>query len=635
MSQNQNIEIDSPSLAFTVLRPGEYRIDADPDTQTTTVTVGDGDGEVTGGGRTFPVHARQRAIVVGGDQITYSLVSAPRADDWDQWSNSRDRREDQALSASYVSREMNGYEDLDQYGGWESQPGYGQVWMPAGVAAGWAPYHDGHWAWIAPWGWTWVDDAPWGFAPYHYGRWASFGGRWGWVPGPYGVSPLYAPALVGWVGGGRGGSGFSLSFAFGNAAAVGWFPLGPREPYFPAYRVSGGYFGRLNGTNTVIDARTINNYYNDSRNSNDAAMNNIRYANRNVQNAVTAVPQDRFANGRRVAENARVVSEAQLGNARFAAAPEVAPQRASVLGPRAEQASRAPRPSAAVLSRPVVARTAPPPAAVPFEQQQAELNQNPGRPLPPATVQQMGRNAPARSSPVRVEDMSRVQRTQPAVGAAPQQGERQAGPAPGLSTPPLPQLPNAPRQASVPPPANNRPNPSRANPAGRQNDPWSAPVARPDATQPKANPGQQNTPPPNVVQKPNASPPPASNQPNAAPANPAGRQNDRLPPQVARPDAPQPNANPRQDNTPPPNVVQRPNAPPPAANNRQSGPPPNRQQPEQNNRAAPPPQATRSQAQEPQRQQPQQVKQTGAEKPAATSPEKGPKDKPDRSDEKK
>jgi hypothetical protein len=498
LAQYQNLELDTPSLAFTVPRPGEFRIGADPDSQTTTVTVRDGDGEVTGGGRTFPVHAGQQAIVIGGDQITYNLVSAPRADGWDQWSSSRDRREDQSLSARYVSREMNGYEDLDQYGSWASQPGYGQVWMPTTVAAGWAPYHDGHWAWIAPWGWTWVDDAPWGFAPYHYGRWASFGDRWGWVPGPYGVTPLYAPALVGWIGGGRGGSGFSLSFAFGNATAVGWFPLGPREPYFPAYGVSSSYFGRVNNTNTVINSTTINNYYNDSRNPNGPAFNNIQYANRNVQHAVTAAPQDRFANGHRVAESARAVSAAQLGSAPFVAAPEIAPQHASVLGPRAGEASRASRPPASVLSRPVVARTAPPPASVPFERQQPELNRNPGRPLPPATVQQIGRNAPDRNSPVRVEDMSRVQRIQPTVGAGPQQGARQANPAPRLSGEPNPQPPNAQqRPISVQPPAtNNQPSESPSNAAGRQNGRWSTPVARPDAPSSNADRRQQSTPPP-------------------------------------------------------------------------------------------------------------------------------------------
>jgi hypothetical protein len=439
LAQYQNVELATPSMAFTVLRPGEYRIGADPDSEITTVTVRGGEGEVTGGGRTFPVRAGQQAIVMGYDQISYRLVSAPRADGWDQWSSSRDLREERSISARYVSREMAGYEDLDQYGGWSNQPGYGQVWMPTSVSAGWAPYHQGHWAWIAPWGWTWVDDAPWGFAPYHYGRWASFSGRWGWIPGPYGVTPLYAPALVGWIGGGGGGSGFSLSFSFGNARAVGWFPLGPREPYFPSYNVSSGYFGRVNSTNTVINNTTINNYYSDSRRPNNTALANIRYANQSVPNAVMAVPRDRFSDGRRVAESSRVVSPAQLGSARIAAAPEVAPQRVSVLGPRAADAPRAPRPAASVLSRPVVARTAPPPAPVPFERQQAELNQNPGRPLPAASVQQMRRNAPARSAPVRVVDMGKVERVQPTVGAEPQGGQR-----PNVSQPPVTERRNVP-----------------------------------------------------------------------------------------------------------------------------------------------------------------------------------------------
>jgi hypothetical protein len=209
-AQNQGFEVDTPNVAFTLVRPGEYRIDANPDSQSTIITVRDGEGEVTGGGDTFPVYARQRVVVRGDDQINYNLASAPGADSWDQWCSSRDRREDQSQSARYVSREVAGYDDLDQYGRWDNQPGYGNVWMPTSVSGGWAPYHDGHWAWIAPWGWTWVDDAPWGFAPYHYGRWATFGGRWGWIPGPYDATPVYAPALVAWVGGGgRGGSGFS------------------------------------------------------------------------------------------------------------------------------------------------------------------------------------------------------------------------------------------------------------------------------------------------------------------------------------------------------------------------------------------------------------------------------------------
>ena len=453
LAQNQIFEVDTPNLAFTLDRPGEYRIDVNPDSQTTAITVRDGQGEVTGGGQAFPVYTRQRVDVRGYDQINYNLASAGGTDEFDQWCSGRDRREDQARSARYVSREIPGYDDLDQYGRWDDQPGYGPVWMPTVVDAGWAPYHDGHWAWIAPWGWTWVDEAPWGFAPYHYGRWASFGGRWGWIPGPYGVTPLYAPALVGWVGGGRGGgSGFSLSFSIGTSPAVGWFPLGPREPYFPSYRVSQGYFTRVNNTNTVINNTTINNYYNYSQNSNNTAITNIQYVNRNVQNGVTAVPQSTFASGRRVTQEARAVPPAQLASVQVVAAPAIAPQRESVLGSRADTAPRAARPPAEALSRPVVARTAPPPAPVPFERQQAALSQDPGRPLPPTQVQQIRQSAPAPSAPVRVVDMGQVRRIQPpAVGGGPQGAppqnavpqppvtERQNGPPGQLRQQPPPQ----------------------------------------------------------------------------------------------------------------------------------------------------------------------------------------------------
>jgi len=421
LARGQIFEIDTPNVAFTLERPGVYRIEANRDSQATIITVRDGQGEVTGGGQAFPLYARQRVVVRGDEQLNYDLMSAGGDDEFDQWCSSRDRREDQSQSARYVSREIPGYDDLDQYGRWGDQPGYGQVWMPTSVSTGWAPYHDGHWAWIAPWGWTWVDDAPWGFAPYHYGRWASFGGRWGWIPGPFGVTPLYAPALVGWIGGGRGGSGFSLSFSVGNAAAVGWFPLGPREPFFPSYQVSQGYFTRLNTTNTVINNTTINNYYN-NRNSYNPG---ITFVNQRVQNGVTAVPQNTFASGRRVNQYARFVSPAQLASVQVVAAPSIAPQRASVLGARADSASRAARPPANVQNRRVVARTAPPPAPVPFERQQAALARNPGRPLPSTEVRQLRESSPAPSAPVRVVDMGRIKRVQPTVGGGPQSAPQQ------------------------------------------------------------------------------------------------------------------------------------------------------------------------------------------------------------------
>ena len=152
------VEIDTPQIAFTLLRPGDYRIDVSDQGDSTIVSVRGGDAEATGGGQAFPVHARDQVRVSmqeGSDQPVFDRRMVPPADSFDNWCMDRDRREDMSQSARYVSRDMPGYADLDQNGVWSEDPGIGPVWRPNVVVAGWAPYHYGHWAWIAPWGWTW------------------------------------------------------------------------------------------------------------------------------------------------------------------------------------------------------------------------------------------------------------------------------------------------------------------------------------------------------------------------------------------------------------------------------------------------------------------------------------------------
>ena len=255
LDSDDSFEIDAPNLALSLLRPGDYRVDVDPDRNVTVVTVIQGQGEVTGGGRAYKLTPDQRATFTGTDNLDYDLVDihATPLSEFDRWAADRDRREDHLVSTKYVSPEMTGCEDLDTYGSWRDVPDYGPMWVPMAVPVGWAPYRFGHWAWIVPWGWTWVEDEPWGFAPFHYGRWAFVGGIWGWVPGPMRVGvvvarPVYAPALVAWVG---GGPGFSFSVAIGGGG-VAWFPLGPRDVFVPAYRVSDNYVTRVNVTNTIV-----------------------------------------------------------------------------------------------------------------------------------------------------------------------------------------------------------------------------------------------------------------------------------------------------------------------------------------------------------------------------------------------
>src|SRR5262249_32648898 len=145
---------------------------------------------------------------------------------------------------NYVSPDMTGAEDLAEYGSWDQAPEYGAVWYPSDVPADWEPYHDGHWDFVAPWGWTWIDDQPWGFAPVHYGRWAFIGNRWGWCPGRFERHAVYAPALVAFVGGGA----LAASISIGGGGPVGWVPLAPGEYYRPPYRVNNTYIQNINRT---------------------------------------------------------------------------------------------------------------------------------------------------------------------------------------------------------------------------------------------------------------------------------------------------------------------------------------------------------------------------------------------------
>jgi hypothetical protein len=119
LDDDDNYEIDTPNIAFTLRQPGEYRLDVSQDGNQTVATVWHGRARVTGGGLTYTVVAQQSAVFTGDEQhLDYDLGQLPREDGFDRWAFELDEREDRADSANYVSREMTGYEDLDQYGDW-------------------------------------------------------------------------------------------------------------------------------------------------------------------------------------------------------------------------------------------------------------------------------------------------------------------------------------------------------------------------------------------------------------------------------------------------------------------------------------------------------------------------------------
>jgi FecR protein len=248
LDEHDRVEITTPNSVIAVREPGTYRIDASNDGAVTVVQVRAGQVQVDAGRQRFTLHANEQMRLSSGARVAAEFESLPVMDEFDRWAAQRQQRAERALSARYVSSEVIGYEDLDEYGNWSWYADYGYVWTPRYVHAGWAPYRSGRWGWMDPWGWTWIDTAPWGFAPFHYGRWATVRNRWCWVPGPRTVRPIYAPALVAWVS--RPGINVSVNI---GSQPVGWIPLGPREVYRPVYRSSQNYMINVNRGSSRFD----------------------------------------------------------------------------------------------------------------------------------------------------------------------------------------------------------------------------------------------------------------------------------------------------------------------------------------------------------------------------------------------
>jgi hypothetical protein len=242
----QEIELVTDEARLAPQRAGHYRLDRIDDS--TQAGSWRGELRVLGAGG-FDIATGEHVELWRegpgeGDErrLAHTRTPLPQ-DDFAVWALRADQEDTRSASARYVSPEMTGVEDLDRYGRWDRHPEYGAIWFPLVVAADWAPYRHGRWLWTVRWGWSWVDAAPWGFAPFHYGRWVHFGGRWAWAPGSYVRRPVYAPALVAWIGGPN--FGISVNIGGGRHGAVppnvGWVPLAPREVYRPWYRASPGH----------------------------------------------------------------------------------------------------------------------------------------------------------------------------------------------------------------------------------------------------------------------------------------------------------------------------------------------------------------------------------------------------------
>ncbi len=322
-------QIVTPRGTITLQAQGDYYVEAGSIEDATRLGVRSGAAQIQSlNGQTLAVRAGEVGEI-SGDTATPQLRTVnsappPPVSYWD----ARDRQVNYEPPAQYLSADVTGYEDLNAYGSWSNDSQYGNVWTPRSVPSGWQPYRTGHWSNVKPWGWTWIDDQPWGYAPYHYGRWANSNNRWVWVPPQRDVQPVYAPALVAFIG------GIELAVTLGNSGngPVGWFPLAPHETYVPSYTTDRDYYNRLNRSaqvqQTELDDRWQRTQRHEVATSRPAdARVNLRFA--------TVVPADVFVRSQPVARATLTVAPEKLATVPIAIVSTPPAPTASLVAPAA------------------------------------------------------------------------------------------------------------------------------------------------------------------------------------------------------------------------------------------------------------------------------------------------------------
>jgi len=535
MDTSQPYQIITPRGTISLLQQGDYYVEAGSTEDPTQIGVRAGAAQIQGlDGQLLAVRPGEVGELTG-DAATPQLRtirSAPPPQP-PAWAD-RDRQVSYDQPPQYLTAGVTGYEDLNQYGTWVDDSSYGEVWIPRSVPAGWAPYRTGHWVYEQPWGWTWIDDQPWGFAPYHYGRWANREGRWMWLPPERNVRPVYAPALVAFVGGVE----LSAMLSRQSSAPVGWFPLGPREAYVPPYTTNRDYYQRVNRPARVED-QVLNERWQRAERHDPAAGQNQQHAAWMNQRFATVVPATAFVHSQPVARAALQVAPDRLAAAPVAPVAAPPAPTAPVAAGKAGAAPNAARPPAtpapatnlataktAVADMPTFARPAAlqaPAAPGPkfaATRPTAPTTETGKQALPALAPRQgaappalKGATTPAPSQPAKPGEPPRQQQAAPQPHAAPavEPGHPPA-PAPQQQARPEPQA-NQPQHPVEPPRQQMAPQPQPQHQPAPQEQGRAAPPPQPHpAPQPQQMQAPHPAPPPQQAQAPHPAPPPQQQQ---------------------------------------------------------------------------------------------------------------------------
>src|SRR5205085_7370939 len=119
------LEFATPQTRFFLDADGRYRIDVDVERDESRLTVFSGRAHMEGAGGLVRVNSG-RSVVVYGQASEYVFENV-RETRFDQWASERDALWRDSVARRYVSPYMTGYEDLDRYGEWITDPDYGAL----------------------------------------------------------------------------------------------------------------------------------------------------------------------------------------------------------------------------------------------------------------------------------------------------------------------------------------------------------------------------------------------------------------------------------------------------------------------------------------------------------------------------
>ena len=534
----QSFSVQTPNGAVTASGRAGFRVDVYPDQQSTLITNEGSSGviELNGAGGYQLALRPGQSVQLSGTNPVYSQFLEPAPyDEFAHWSLAFETHRQSSISARYVSKEMEGYDELDSSGDWQPESDYGPIWFPH-VEADWAPYHNGHWVNRPFYGWTWVADEPWGAAPFHYGRWVQMRGRWGWIPGPREQHPVWSPAQVVFAGGVRvGGVGVSV-----------WFPLGPGEAYKPWYPCSPQYVDRINITN-IHESRVVHVQKTYINVVNVTNVTNVTYVNRTV--GVTAMRQEDFAAGHSAKAVAVRVDPQQVEHVQLTRPEARPPAQPVILHPVAKPvAVQAARPvlinhqgqqaAAAPNAKPVVVPVkATPPAPKPIPGHTAIGTPSVGgKPAPAAPAPVAPKVAPQQHNPALDKPTPAPPTPAAPATAAPKVTPPPHNPALDRPIPAAPVSPAAPKTTPQPHnPALDRPAPAAPTPTAPKvtPQPHNPALDKPVPPAPAEKPAPRALPPTPKAAQP---PPPVKPQPAPPEARPA-RPVEEKPAPAAKPDA--------------------------------------------------------------------------------------------------